>query len=134
MAGLYVMPSASVVQRVSELHRLVSLTRGRRVRHRGRRMADGWQMDGRWKAGGRWQMLEPVVIKVYIYIYLYTNKARCVAGRLSGSHINRQRLEGRGRGGDGQMADGILSGLCGGGSASVRRRRRQARRRAAAGG
>ena len=32
-----------------------------------------------------------------LHMYLYTNKAWCVAGRLSESHINRQRLEGTGR-------------------------------------
>ena len=63
-------------------------------------------MDGRCRADV-WQMLEQVVIKVYIYI-LYRNKARCVAGCLSGSHINRQR-EGKSR----RRVD-ALCGLCDG--------------------
>ena len=62
-------------------------------------MADGWQKD------------EPVAIKVYIYIYLYTNKARCVTGRLTGSHINRQRLEGRGRDSNGQMHSAVCAAM-----------------------
>ena len=59
-------------------------------------------------------MAESVAIKVYIYIYTYiyiyiyiTNKARSVAGRLSGSHLNRQRLGKRRRRADAQC------GLCG---------------------
>ena len=82
MAELYVMPSASVVLARNVRRRL------RRVGHRGwcRRMADANE-----KADGQ-QMLEQVVIKVYIYI-LYRNKVRSVGGRVSRSHINRQRLE-----------------------------------------
>ena len=58
MAGLHVMPSASVI-----LARKVR-RRMRRVKHRGwyRRMEDANE-----KADGQ-QMLEQVVIKVYIYI------------------------------------------------------------------
>ena len=59
-------------------------------------MVDGWQMD------------EQVAIK-FTYIYLYTNKARFVSGRLSASLVNRQRLEGRGRDGDGQMNSAVCA-------------------------
>ena len=58
-------------------------------------MADGWQKD------------EPVAVTVYIYIYLYRNKARYVTDRLSASHINRQRFEGRGRDGVRQMHSAV---------------------------
>ena len=52
---------------------------------------DGQQMNGRCKADAR------AGSDKSLHIYLYTNKARCVTGRLSESHINRQRFEGTGR-------------------------------------
>ena len=60
-------------------------------------MADEWQMD------------EPGAIKIYIHIFIY-KEARSVAGRLRESHISRERLVGRGRDGDGEMAD--ASAIC----------------------
>ena len=79
----------------------------------GRWMADGWQMDGRWIAdrwqmNARWMAEERACSDKSLHIYLYTNKARCVAGRLSAS-ANRQRLDGRGRDGDGQMHSAVLA-------------------------
>ena len=53
---------------------------------------DGRQMNGRCKADAR------AGSDKSLHIYLYTNNARCVARRVSESHINRQRLEGTGRG------------------------------------
>ena len=54
-------------------------------------------MDGRCKADVRQMVADARAgSNKSLHIYLYTNKARCVAGRLNESHINRQRLEGRG--------------------------------------
>ena len=57
---------------------------------------DGQQMNGRCKARS----------DKSLHIYLYTNKARCVAGRLNESHINRQRFEGTGRDGRARVLGG----------------------------
>ena len=54
-------------------------------------------MDGRWTADVRQIVADARAgSDKSLHIYLYTNKARCGAGRLSESHINRQRLEGGG--------------------------------------
>ena len=48
---------------------------------------DGREMNGRCMADAR------AGSDKSLDIYLYTNNARCVAGLLRDSHINRQRLE-----------------------------------------
>ena len=64
--------------------------------------AGGWRMGGRWTADVRQMVTDARAgSDKSLRIFLYTNKARSVADRLSESHINRQRLEGTGRDGDG---------------------------------
>ena len=54
-------------------------------------------MNGRWTADVRQMVADARAgSDKSLHIYLYTNNARCVAGRLSEGHINRQRVEGGG--------------------------------------